>query len=672
MSMGAYCMTVCCVFQTASIAATYVAQCLCCTPTGRDGNNAPLTHKRSVLIRNFNASFAGLFAENMSENISVNPETFTETMPADAADVNYVFILFTAITMLTSIIGNFIVFLVTAKTHSLHRISNALIISLAAADFTRATTCMPLSTALWFVKLKSVGFDTLFNICSIYQALHVSLGLVSTLNLVFISVERVFTITNPLVYQRVITEHRMAALIAALWVAGFSYGWLKIMWFHKPAQVSPPQFVCRYVPSLVFGSIHFILAFVVPLTVMTAAYAKIITIVHSQMRRISSSMSVTIPSCWLSRRSCHAKCSRQTASMQSRDGAPANVETCVNMATCNHCSCPDITDQTLPSRNTGRCLETPHDNIRSTKIHTVTTMHDPTNANTTSPANMSDMTSDHVIKDKVGITNKINRTATKIAWNKNKRTQRRKTLPSDMCVACSHELPLTNVITIEHCVSSHLASHRSSSLCSSTRQRSTGNNDNCPTIAFPRMKPKVQVISTDGNVMKMSNDVSDMGTYRDGQMTSFVQDPPRSISTIASKCPSATDSDITVNTESWVSVSTLRRSCATNSRYNSISSTTSSDHRKQSPISQLLDNKATKMTATVIGTFLLCWMPYEVIQLMACVCDVCVADLSLTVVHMITYVASAINPFIYNFYSCEFRRAFRKVLWNRASRRVFP
>ncbi|KAK2183069.1 hypothetical protein NP493_324g01021 [Ridgeia piscesae] len=505
---------------------------------------------------------------DMSVNISGNPETFLEPVPAHVAGGSYVLIVITFVIMLTAITSNFIVFLVTAKTHSLHRTSNALIISLATADFTRAATCMPLMIALWFATPISTGIDSLFNMCSVYHALYVSLGVVSTLNLAVISVERAFMISSPLVYQRIITQRHIAVIITTLWAVGFTYGWVQIMWFHNPTLPEPKWFVCRYVPPLVFGSIHFVFAFVVPLIVMAAAYAKIFTIVQSQMRRIRSSMSMTIPSCWLS---CQAKgCT--PVQLQTHDTTAGHVEPCGHLTMCDNGCCPDSTDRTVTSANTSGRLNTSAEdnhcrvapsNIWHTSLHT---------ASTASAAATTDVT-----------------------------------VPTD------------------------------------------SNHSNT-------MPPK-------------------------SQLTSFVPDPLQPISRQCStitKHSTFTENEASTNTEAWVSIAiasnhtsttTSRHSSTTISRH-SCSSTMSSYQRQRSPIIQLLDNKATKMTATVIGAFLLCWTPYEVVQLVAGACSGCVADHSLTVVHVITYVSSAVNPFIYNFYSSEFRKAFRRVLWTRANRRV--
>ena len=652
----------------------------------------------------------------MSVNISGNPGTSLEAVPAIAAGGSYILIVITFVTMLTAITSNFIVFIVTAKTPSLHRTSNALIISLATADFTRATACMPLMIALWFATPITTSIDSLFNMCSVYHALYVSLGVVSTLNIAVISVERAFMISSPLVYQRIITQRHLAVIITTLWAVGFTYGWVQIMWFHNPTLPEPTRFVCRYVPPLAFGSIHFVFAFVVPLIVMAAAYAKIFTIVQSQMRRIRSSMSMTIPSCWLSYQA--KGCT--PVQLHPQDTTTGHTEPCGPLTMCDNGYCSDLTDHTVASANTSGRLDTsPEDNlyrvtpsnIWHTSLHKASTASAAATTDVTLPTDRPTVTTDHVIN----VISNIKATTTDTEQNKHTQTVTHQTFPSDVLyAACAHELPLADVTAVENFMSSHLQFQRSchptakpTGACKVTADN-TDYNDNSPPKGFSNVTPNVHVTSVDGNITKMSDESNHMETCHldsnhsnaippNSPLTSFVPDPLRPInrqcSTVTTHS-SSTENDASTNIDAWASIAigsnqtsntSSRHSSTTISRHSSTtlsrhSSTTLSRHscstiissyqRQRSPIIQLLDNKATKMTATVIGAFLLCWMPYEVVQLVAGICSGCVADHSLTVVHVITYVSSALNPFIYNFYSSEFRKAFRRVLWTRANRRV--
>ena len=82
----------------------------------------------------------------------------------------------------------------------------------------------------------------------------------------------------------------------------------------------------------------------------------------------------------------------------------------------------------------------------------------------------------------------------------------------------------------------------------------------------------------------------------------------------------------------------------------------------------LRENKAVKMTAYVIGAFIICWMPYEVCFLVRRVCWSCVSEIGWNIVTILSFVSSAVNPFIYNFYSEEFRQATKNAIYCKKQR----
>ena len=554
----------------------------------------------------------------MCANTSTSTETATEIMResstndsdlirAGGATVNHVFVVFAVVTMSIAIVCNMIVFIVTAKTTKLHCISNALVSSLAVADFARAAACVPLSIALQVSTAPPGGFDTTFGMCSIYQTLFASLGFVSTLSLAIISVERAFMIARPLVYQRVVTNQRAAVSIATLWLAGFTYGWLQMMSVDEPALSLPSiqeQVWCNHVPTLELGSVDFVLTFLAPLTMMATAYAKIFMIVQSQMRRIDSTISGTIPSCWYSRSSCHKdSVGNRLSGVQLHGAIPRNIETCGKAVAGKHRSNSDTYNQTRGDKTTSSQPEASHNDTqqRTMEMHrTVFRVGTLTQDESTGEGSRHPTNTEHAAND----------------------------------------LPLADVARLAR-----------------------------------QLAPAVQVTFFDGNATKITNDTKLYSNCSNSpkvppNSTAYIGDAHRSMSqqfgTIALKRSSIADDEQYIRAIPRLS----RRSAACSRRSTIAVATLTCRHR--SSISQLLDNKATKMVAIVIGTFLLCWMPYKVVNLMASLCDACVDDRSLTAVHMITYVSSAVNPFIYSFYSGEFRKAFRRVMWKRATRRVTP
>lgn len=67
------------------------------------------------------------------------------------------------------------------------------------------------------------------------------------------------------------------------------------------------------------------------------------------------------------------------------------------------------------------------------------------------------------------------------------------------------------------------------------------------------------------------------------------------------------------------------------------------------------------LTYIIIG-YAICWIPFHVVFDISAVCPSCVPRDVFAVTFWMTYVNSAINPFLYNFSTPEFRKTFRRLL----------
>lgn len=99
---------------------------------------------------------------------------------------------------------------------------------------------------------------------------------------------------------------------------------------------------------------------------------------------------------------------------------------------------------------------------------------------------------------------------------------------------------------------------------------------------------------------------------------------------------------------------------------------TSSNADSSSPTSRTncfaRDLKLAKTLGIVVLCFVICWLPFEIINVLILVDEgvaTCTVEIADTVACWLAYLHSSMNPLLYAFSSSEFRRAFRKLLCKR-------
>jgi hypothetical protein len=75
----------------------------------------------------------------------------------------------------------------------------------------------------------------------------------------------------------------------------------------------------------------------------------------------------------------------------------------------------------------------------------------------------------------------------------------------------------------------------------------------------------------------------------------------------------------------------------------------------------LIESKAAKTLGIVVGGFIVCWLPFFVLYILESVCPKCSSVLLYNILTWLGYLNSVINPFIYAFYSKQFRFAFYRL-----------
>lgn len=77
------------------------------------------------------------------------------------------------------------------------------------------------------------------------------------------------------------------------------------------------------------------------------------------------------------------------------------------------------------------------------------------------------------------------------------------------------------------------------------------------------------------------------------------------------------------------------------------------------------DHKAAITVGIIMGVFLICWMPFFCVNILAAFCKTCIGDQTFKVLTWLGYSNSAFNPIIYSIFNTEFRQAFKRILTSR-------
>ena len=80
------------------------------------------------------------------------------------------------------------------------------------------------------------------------------------------------------------------------------------------------------------------------------------------------------------------------------------------------------------------------------------------------------------------------------------------------------------------------------------------------------------------------------------------------------------------------------------------------------------EHRATKMLGVIMGSFIICWVPYFTIFTFTPLCNCQVPQAVSSVALWLGYLNSTLNPILYAALNREFRKAFRKLLWLRRCR----
>lgn len=84
-------------------------------------------------------------------------------------------------------------------------------------------------------------------------------------------------------------------------------------------------------------------------------------------------------------------------------------------------------------------------------------------------------------------------------------------------------------------------------------------------------------------------------------------------------------------------------------------------HPHSSPY-HVSEHKAAITVGVIMGVFLICWVPFFCVNIVAAFCKTCIGGQTFKILSWLGYSNSAFNPIIYSIFNKEFRNAFKRIL----------
>ncbi|KAL1403111.1 hypothetical protein pipiens_005805 [Culex pipiens pipiens] len=179
--------------------------------------------------------------------------------------------------IIVTVIGNTLVILSVITTRRLRTVTNCFVMSLAVADWLVGIFVMPPAVAVHLLGTWPLGWI----LCDIWISLDVLLCTASILSLCAISIDRYLAVTQPLNYSRRRRSKRLALLmILVVWVLALAITCPPILGWYEPGRRELDQ--CRYNQNegyVVFSAMG---SFFIPMAVMIYVYVRISCVVASR------------------------------------------------------------------------------------------------------------------------------------------------------------------------------------------------------------------------------------------------------------------------------------------------------------------------------------------------------------------------------------------------------
>ncbi|XP_042201919.1 trace amine-associated receptor 4-like [Callorhinchus milii] len=205
-----------------------------------------------------------------------------------SARIANIILLIMIVTMVLNVLGNMTIIMAISYFKQLQVLPNTFTLSLAVADIMVGVVVMPFYTT-------QCVYDCWFygqTFCKVHHFLDAFVCTASTWHLCCIAYERYLAICDPMHYRERFTWKTAALLLVTIWlgtvfqVVPVMLGWI-VIGIEDLMASRICKNNCIFYMNKTLSSCGAFLTFVVPVTVMTLAYAKIYRVARKQARSIS-------------------------------------------------------------------------------------------------------------------------------------------------------------------------------------------------------------------------------------------------------------------------------------------------------------------------------------------------------------------------------------------------
>lgn len=219
----------------------------------------------------------------LNESLNASTQLFAEHYSLLGGTATIVVVIFIILVIIT---GNFLTILAVAKERRLQQLQNWFIVSLAVSDLLVGLLIMPLSLTYELLDLWVLPEI----LCELWLALDVLFVTASILNLCVISLDRYWSVVDPISYMHKRTKKRVGVMIAAAWIVALLISFPPLVGWKEPLKDQ----LCAVSERLDYVLYSSCGSFFIPSILLMIVYVRIYQVTHRRAKHLLGKSSVGV------------------------------------------------------------------------------------------------------------------------------------------------------------------------------------------------------------------------------------------------------------------------------------------------------------------------------------------------------------------------------------------